>query len=51
MGKVMEDLTFAVANIRDNSDQHKLTKSSALLMMSEFVYLRVPGEKIPWPPK
>ena len=36
MGKVMEDLTFAVANIRDNSDQHKLNKSSALLMMSRI---------------
>ena len=39
MGKVMEDLTFAAANIRDNSDQHKLTKSSALLMMSRICLL------------
>ena len=27
MNKVLEDLNFAVANIRDNGDQNKLSKS------------------------
>jgi hypothetical protein len=36
MGKVLEDLNFAAANMRDNGHQNKLSKSAALLMKSRI---------------
>ena len=39
MNKVLEDLNFAVANIRDNGDKIKLSKSQALHMKSRICLL------------
>jgi hypothetical protein len=36
MGKVLDDLNFAAANMRDNGHQNKLSKSAALLMKSRI---------------
>jgi hypothetical protein len=36
MGKVLDDLNFATTNIKDNSDQNKLSKSAALLIKSRI---------------
>lgn len=39
MGKVLEDLNFAVANIRDHSNQNKLGRSAAQLIKSRICLL------------